>query len=118
MRFVQFVTIIADTLELSRKFYEFIGFQGNLEMKIVVDNIKNQHLIYDDRFSADHLICAFDKQISSSRIFLSDNIKEEFIELINSQIKTILWVFNCEVDLKEKIKAIISSRHYEYSTVS
>lgn len=98
IRFAHFVLHIGKTLKLAEMFYNKCGYLGNLEVKVNVENIADEYLLYNEEgFPQFDEYKSIDNSASSSEINIVEDIDSKLLDIVTSLTRNILWVFQCSV---------------------
>ncbi len=107
----QIILIIGKTLKLADSFYKNCGYLGNIEVKVNIDNVSGESLMYsDDGFPTHDQFKSTDDSVFSSQITVTEEIDRSLVNIVTSLLKNILWIFNCapqnpEARVNEVLKA-------------
>jgi len=109
IRFAHFVWGIGKALKLAEMFYNKFRYLGNLELKVDVENIADESLVYNEEWFLPHEEDrSIDNNASSAVVFMAGDIESELPEIVVSLMRNILWVFNCPVpNSKDMVKSIL-----------
>jgi hypothetical protein len=115
--YVKFPYLVAETgrvLHLADLFFSQCGYLGNVEVRLAVDNIFKEKLIFThpDETGSE---AATDNQTSASETFLVNEIKTNLVAIVSNLMKSILWVFNYDIAslgaIKERVRKTLSVNH-------
>lgn len=109
IRFAHFVWGIGRALKLAEMFYNKFRYLGNLELKVDVENIADESLLYNEEGLPPHEeYRSIDSNDSSAVVIMAEDIESELPEIVVSLMRNILWVFNCPVpNSKDIVKSIL-----------
>ncbi len=114
--YVNFPTLVYETgkvLHLAELFYTECGYLGNVEVKLMIDNVLNEKLIFADPDALGFE--ATDNQTSAFDTFLVEEMKTDLTAIVSNLMKSILWIFNYDIArfgvIKERVrKALFANR--------
>jgi len=96
--YVSFPGLVAETgrvLHLVDLFYTQCSYLGNVEVKLTIDNILGEKLIFSDFHGIGRE--ATDNQTSTFETFLVEEMKTNLTTIVSSLMKSILWIFNYDI---------------------
>jgi len=97
VNFAHFVIILGRALKSAELFYNKCAYLGNIEIRLIVENIANEYLMYNEgNFSQFDGFKAVDNRAFSSETIVAENINSKLTDAITSLIRRVLWVFNCQ----------------------
>ena len=97
-------------LRVADLFFTECGYLGNFEVKLVLDNVFGEQLLYDDPQWLGYK--STDKQTCARETCTVESMRQECTTVILSLMKSILWVFNCNVGgVEERVRKILSANH-------
>lgn len=97
--YVSFPWLVADTgkmLHLADLFFAQCGYIGNVEVKLTINNILKEKLIYTDPFEIGYE--ATDNQASGSGTYIAHEMKTNLAAIVSNLMKGVLWVFNYDAE--------------------
>lgn len=114
--YVSFPALIAETgrvLHLADLFFSQCGYLGNVEVKLAIDNILGEKLIFSDFHGIGRE--ATDNQASALERFLVDEMRVNLTTVVSNLMKSILWVFNYDIArfgaTQEMVKKTLVDNH-------
>ncbi len=114
--YVDFPAIVTETgtiLHLADLFYTRCGYLGNVEVRLTIDNVLKEKLIFlhPDETGDE----ATDNKISTLKTFLVDKIKIDLTTVVSDLMKSILWIFNYDLarlrTIQERVRKTLSVNH-------
>ena len=101
----------AKVLHLADLFYTKCGYLGNVDVRLTIDNISKEKLIYDDPHEIGFE--ATDNQTSAFETFLVEEMKTNLTAIVSNLMKSILWVFNYNIAsfgaIQERVRKALSA---------
>jgi hypothetical protein len=96
IRFAHFVWTIGRALKLAEMFYNKCGYLGNCEVKVNVENIANECLLYNEQgVPPINEYKSIDNSTFSSKVIVVEDINSKLLDIVTSLTRNILWAFDC-----------------------
>ena len=112
--YVSFPFLAAETgrvLHLADLFFSQCGYLGNVEVKLAINNILKEKLIYTDPYEIGFE--ATDNQTSTCETFVVEEMKTNLTTVVANLMKGVLWVFNYDIAgfgaIKERVRKALSA---------
>ena len=114
--YVNFPALVTETgkvLRLADLFYTQSGYLGNVEVRLTIDNVLKEKLIFTHPDETGDE--ATDNQVSAFETFLVDKIEIDLTTVVSSLMKSILWIFNYDTKslgaLQQRVRKTLSVNH-------
>ena len=112
--YVSFPFLAVETgrvLHLADLFYTQCSYLGNVEVRLTIDNILNEKLIFADPDALGFK--ASDSQTSAFETFLVEEMKTNLTAIVSNLMKSILWIFNYDIAsfgaIQERVRKALSA---------
>jgi len=112
--YVSFPFLAVETgrvLHLADLFYTQCNYLGNVEVRLIIDNILNEKLIFADPDALGFE--ASDSQTSVFETFLVEEMKTNLTAIVSNLMKRILWIFNYDIAsfgaIQERVRKALSA---------
>lgn len=112
IRLTHIILIIGKTLKLADSFYKNCGYLGNIEIKVNIENVAGESLMYSDEDFPDHdEFKSIDNGVSSSLLTVTEEIDLNLVKIVGVLLQNILWIFNCSRNPEGRVKAVLLANH-------
>lgn len=113
IEYISFAALVIDIckfLKLSDSYLKESKYFGNLDIRLILHNVKKERLFYFDDTHSNLNFSSIESEIITRIIEESVSLSNNLLQIIIDLMKQVSWCFNCDqLDLEKKVTAILET---------